>query len=50
MLRPLYVPHIPVLQTCQRPLPVEDGILPTKLYTHRCARWEPLGGCSPGCG
>ncbi|PRW58054.1 ATP-dependent DNA helicase PIF1 [Chlorella sorokiniana] len=24
-----------LLRTCQRPLPVEDGILPTKLYTHR---------------
>lgn len=23
------------VQTCQRPLPAEDGILPTQLFTHR---------------
>lgn len=29
------LPQLCCLQTCQRALPVEDGILPTKLYTHR---------------
>jgi hypothetical protein len=29
------LPPFVQLQTCQRPLPVDDGILPTKLYTHR---------------
>lgn len=27
-----------LLATCQRPLPIDDGILPTQLYTHRCGR------------
>jgi hypothetical protein len=26
---------LPHPQTCQRPLPADDGILPTKLFTHR---------------